>query len=235
MPCPPGRRRPSRPRRMAGRATGGRRIAIAPGCPAARLPGCLPSCLPDCPVACAAARLPARLPGCLRGCPAACLAVRLPARLSGCLTASRRAPAAGPSRAFFLPYPASRIPTRLAPRRHAPGSRAGRLHARPLRSRGSPLDFHARECRRRQRHGRAVCASRTGAGCRTGNFVGAICRACRLTMDCVGTRCARGAARWPRRRRCAGTQQIMLRGWLKTVDSDGAGGPNRDKPHFGDA
>ncbi|RQT55486.1 hypothetical protein DF045_12425 [Burkholderia cepacia] len=31
------------------------------------------------------------------------------------------------------------------------------------------------------------------------------------------------------------TQQFMLRGRLKTVDSYRAGGPNRDKPHFGDA
>ncbi|PHP85215.1 hypothetical protein CFB52_032595 [Burkholderia sp. AU18528] len=33
----------------------------------------------------------------------------------------------------------------------------------------------------------------------------------------------------------ARTQQFMLRGWPKTVDSYRAGGPNRDKPHFGDA
>jgi len=32
-----------------------------------------------------------------------------------------------------------------------------------------------------------------------------------------------------------GTQQFMLRGPLKTVDSYRAGHPNRDKPHFGDA
>ncbi|RQT40945.1 hypothetical protein DF135_06335 [Burkholderia cepacia] len=31
------------------------------------------------------------------------------------------------------------------------------------------------------------------------------------------------------------TQQFMLRGRLKTADSYRAGGPNRDKPHFGDA
>ncbi|KAB0638069.1 hypothetical protein F7R21_20510 [Burkholderia latens] len=33
----------------------------------------------------------------------------------------------------------------------------------------------------------------------------------------------------------ARTQQFMLRGRLKTVDSYRTGGPNRDKPHFGDA
>ncbi|OXI64665.1 hypothetical protein CFB81_32340 [Burkholderia sp. AU28863] len=33
----------------------------------------------------------------------------------------------------------------------------------------------------------------------------------------------------------ARTQQFMLRGRLKTVDSYRAGRPNRDKPHFGDA
>ncbi|RKU02023.1 hypothetical protein C7H84_17970 [Burkholderia sp. Nafp2/4-1b] len=33
----------------------------------------------------------------------------------------------------------------------------------------------------------------------------------------------------------ARTQQFMLRGRLKTVDSYRAGGPNRDKPHFGGA
>jgi len=31
------------------------------------------------------------------------------------------------------------------------------------------------------------------------------------------------------------TQQFVLRGPLKTVDSYRAGAPNRDKPHFGDA
>ncbi|KHJ61209.1 hypothetical protein NCPPB3923_19950 [Burkholderia glumae] len=46
---------------------------------------------------------------------------------------------------------------------------------------------------------------------------------------------ARGSRLAAGRRRAAGTQQIMLRGRLKTVDSDGAGGPNRDKPHFCDA
>ncbi|CAG9192284.1 conserved hypothetical protein [Burkholderia vietnamiensis] len=33
----------------------------------------------------------------------------------------------------------------------------------------------------------------------------------------------------------AGTQQFMLRGRSKTVDSYRAAGPNRDKPHFGGA
>jgi hypothetical protein len=63
------------------------------------------------------------------------------------------------------------------------------------------------------------------------NFVGAICRGRGFTIDCVGT----GYAVAGQTAMHASTQQFMLRGRLKTVDSYRTGRPNRDKPHFGDA
>ncbi|AKE01869.1 hypothetical protein DB771_14840 [Burkholderia sp. AU29985] len=83
----------------------------------------------------------------------------------------------------------------------------------------------------RIRHKRAVCANRTRAECRTGNFVDAICGARRLTISVVAVvaneRRPNGSVR--------ATQQIMLRGQPKTVESCRAGAPNRDNRHFGDA
>ncbi|OXJ08077.1 hypothetical protein CFB39_36630 [Burkholderia sp. AU6039] len=77
--------------------------------------------------------------------------------------------------------------------------------------------------------------SQTRAGCRTGNFVGAICGGGGLTISCIDTGWAAAATRRRHTATRARTQQIMLRRPPKTVDSYRAGRPNRDKPHFGDA
>lgn len=49
--------------------------------------------------------------------------------------------------------------------------------------------------RTRIRHKRAVCVCQTRAGCRTDNFVGAICGGCGLTISCIDTGWAAAATR----------------------------------------
>ncbi|WP_174919419.1 hypothetical protein [Burkholderia metallica] len=108
-------------------------------------------------------------------------------------------------------------------------------HADATAGRGISLVSAAAGARARFRHKCAVCASQTRSGCRTGNFVGAICGARRFTISFIGTASAVAATRRPPNGDPRGTQRIMLRGRPKTVDSYRAGGPNRDKPHFGGA
>uniref|UniRef100_A0A0H2Y1S9 Uncharacterized protein n=1 Tax=Burkholderia orbicola (strain AU 1054) TaxID=331271 RepID=A0A0H2Y1S9_BURO1 len=69
----------------------------------------------------------------------------------------------------------------------------------------SPTPVHAAICRSAPRvsavvgmqapirYKRAVCASQTRAGCRTGNFVDAICGGCGLTISCIDTGSAAAA------------------------------------------
>ncbi|MPV65477.1 hypothetical protein GD429_06220 [Burkholderia sp. BE17] len=78
----------------------------------------------------------------------------------------------------------------------------------------------------------AVWGRRTRFGCRTGNFVGAICGGRRFTIPFV-THVSRGDRGGNATH--ASTQSIMLRGRPKTVESCRAGAPNRDNRHFGGA
>ncbi|AWV04439.1 hypothetical protein DM992_34150 [Burkholderia sp. JP2-270] len=117
-----------------------------------------------------------------------------------------------------------------------PGAAAARAAHRRTRARPATSAF--RSFRAPRIRGRAIDAKhavwghRTRFGCRTGNFVGAICGGRRFTILFV-THLSRtdqeGAAAH------AGAQLIMLRRRPKTVESCRAGAPNRDNRHFGGA